>query len=93
MQGSGANGPGLGVWGMKSPNAPTVPTVPIPPTKKPARFQAGFLLSCLQGSVGFLQLDVLVAAHAGACGDELADDDVLLQALQGVHLALDGGLG
>ena len=38
-------------------------------------------------------LDALVAAHAHARGDQLADDDVLLEAHQGVHFALDGGVG
>ncbi len=40
-----------------------------------------------------IRLKVAVARQAGAGGDELADDDVLLQAHQVVHLALDGGLG
>ena len=34
-----------------------------------------------------------VGGKAGARRDELADDHVLLQALEVVHLALDGGLG
>src|SRR4051794_6044212 len=38
-------------------------------------------------------LDVLVALHAGAGRDELADDDVLLEAHETVGTALDGGLG
>ena len=38
-------------------------------------------------------LDALVAAHAGTGGDQLAQDDVLLQADQRIDLALDGGLG
>ena len=41
-------------------------------------------------------VDLVVLAVAGQTrtrGDQLADDDVLLQAQQVVHLALDGGLG
>src|SRR5690606_24377356 len=38
-------------------------------------------------------LDVAVAAQAGAGRDQLADDDVLLQAVQPVGLAFDRGLG
>ena len=34
-----------------------------------------------------------VGVQAGAGGDQLTDDDILLQAHQMVHLALDGGLG
>src|SRR5690606_2610218 len=43
--------------------------------------------------VGRVGLDLLVAGHAGTGGDELADDDVLLEAAEAVGAALDGGLG
>ena len=42
---------------------------------------------------GGLDLDAAVAAQAGAGRDELADDDVLLEAGEVVDLALDGGVG
>ena len=38
-------------------------------------------------------LEISVHLQAGAGGDELADDDVFLQAHQMIHLALDGGVG
>ena len=40
-----------------------------------------------------IPVELAVPGQAGAGGDELTDDDVLLQAQQVVHLALDGGLG
>ena len=40
-----------------------------------------------------LFLEVAVHRKSGACGDELADDDVLLQADKVIDLALDGSLG
>ena len=42
---------------------------------------------------GLAGLVVTVCHEAGACGDQLTDDDVLLQANQMVNLALDGGIG
>ena len=39
------------------------------------------------------QLHVVVDVQPGAGGDQLADDDVLLEASEGVDLALDGGVG
>src|SRR5690606_35805185 len=39
------------------------------------------------------RLDLVVDLHAGAGRDELADDDVLLQTVEVVGAALDGGLG
>src|SRR5690606_17194982 len=53
----------------------------------------------VQGFFPFLVLpfgqdaDVAVAGHARAGRNQLADDDVLLQAEQLVDLALDGGIG
>ena len=43
--------------------------------------------------VGGLGTDVAVLRHAGPRGDQLPDDDVLLEALEAVVLALDRGLG
>ena len=40
-----------------------------------------------------IRLEVAVAGKAAAGGNELADDDVLLQADEVVDLALDGGIG
>ena len=62
----------------------------------------GSLLPCgscqLSGNLGvalFLTaLQVLThLRETGTCGDELTDDDVLLQTGQRIDLALDGGLG
>ncbi len=39
------------------------------------------------------RLEIAVDIEAGTGGDELADDDVLLQADQMVYLALDSGFG
>src|SRR5207244_6998645 len=43
--------------------------------------------------VGCVGLDVPVPLHARPCGDELADDHVLLEPDQPVPAALDGGAG
>src|SRR6185369_10734493 len=45
------------------------------------------------GVVGRLDPDVPVHLHAGAGRDELADDDVLLQAQERVRLSVDGRVG
>src|SRR5438128_12424604 len=51
----------------------------------------------LQGGGGggllFLHVDVAIGRHAGAGGDQPADDDVFLQATQIVHTTGDGGFG
>ena len=51
----------------------------------------------LQGRLGgglvLLEVDVAVGVHAGAGGDEAADDDVLLEAAQVVDAAGDGRFG
>ena len=45
------------------------------------------------GFRGGERIEVAVGLEAGACGDELADDDVFLQTDQMVDLALDGRVG
>ena len=53
------------------------------------------VVGCLGGVAGDLGLDELLLdlRQTSTGGDELTDDDVLLQAGQRVDLALDGGLG
>ena len=53
------------------------------------------VVGCLGGVAGDLSLDKLLLdlRQTSAGGDELTDDDVLLQAGQRVDLALDSGLG
>ena len=43
--------------------------------------------------VGLVNLHVAVTLETGTGGNRLTDDDVLLQAQQRIHLALDGGFG
>ena len=53
------------------------------------------VVGCLSGVAGDLGLDELLLdlRQTSTGGDELTDDDVLLQAGQWVDLALDSGLG
>ena len=45
---------------------------------------------CLRGGAGLV---IPVCHQAGACGDQLTDQHVLLQTNQVVNLALDSGIG
>ena len=71
----------------RSPRPPA-PAARRPVPRPPARDRAALGLVHL-----FLDLARLVEGHAGAGGDQAADDDVFLQAAQLVALAHDGRLG
>ena len=57
----------------------------------------GFLDFLLDGGGCFFELwgefDVAVVLHAGSGGDEAADDDVFLEAAEGIDRSVDRGLG
>ena len=73
--------------GRPPPGAPRLRNPPGPGAR------GGVLGAVVLGAVNRLDLHIAVALHAGAGGDQLTDDDVLLQADEVVHLALDGGVG
>lgn len=54
---------------------------------------AGELVEAGLGVLALLDLQVPAVGHAGACGDQAAQDDVLLETAQVVHAAFQRGLG
>ena len=55
--------------------------------------EIGFVHDLLFDDVLAGDLHAAVVLHAGAGRDQAAHDDVLLEAAQVVHLAVDGGFG